>query len=90
MVPLLRSAGALLSPTAAGTAPAGLDFTGDPWFCAPWSSIGTPAVSLPNGTGADDLPHAVQLVGPPGGDGELIGLAGWCERVLDAVAVEGR
>jgi len=82
IVPLLEDAGALLTPSAAGTAPAGLDFTGDPWFCAPWSSIGAPAISLPNGIGADSLPHAIQLVGPTGSDGELLGLAGWCERVL--------
>ena len=90
MVSLLERAGALLAPTAASTAPAGLDFTGDPWFCAPWSSIGVPAISLPNGVDAADLPHAIQLVGPTGGDGELLGLAGWCERVLHPVAVEDR
>ena len=87
ITPLLERGGALLTPTAAGTAPAGLDFTGDPWFCAPWSSIGAPALSLPNGVDADGLPHAIQLVGPTGGDSELLGLAGWCEGVLDPVAV---
>ena len=87
ITPLLERGGALLTPTAAGTAPAGLDFTGDPWFCAPWSSIGAPALSLPNGVDADGLPHAIQLVGPTGGDSELLGLAGWCEGVLDPVSV---
>jgi amidase len=82
MMPLLTATDALLSPTAAGTAPKGHDFTGDPWFCAPWSSIGVPAISLPAAVGADDLPHAIQLVASTDGDADLLGVAAWCENVL--------
>jgi Asp-tRNA(Asn)/Glu-tRNA(Gln) amidotransferase A subunit family amidase len=78
MAPLLDS-GVLLTPTAPQTAPKGLQSTGDPWFCAPWSAIGVPAVSLPTGIGAEGLPHAIQLVGRGGGDGDLLAAAEWCE-----------
>ncbi len=81
MAPLLSSA-ILLAPTAPATAPKGLEFTGDPWFCAPWSFIGVPAISLPTTVGPDGLPHAIQLVAAGEGDADLLGAAAWCEGVL--------
>lgn len=86
MAPLLGEVDALLSPTAADTAPKGLDFTGDPWFCAPWSSIGTPALSLPTAISEEGLPHAIQLVARRDGDVGLLSVAAWCESVLDVTA----
>jgi Asp-tRNA(Asn)/Glu-tRNA(Gln) amidotransferase A subunit family amidase len=82
MMPILRSAGVLLCPAAAGTAPAGLASTGDPWFCAPWTAIGVPAVALPTAIGAAGMPHAIQLVGSYDGDAQLLAAADWCEGVL--------
>ena len=90
MRPILQEFGSLLLPSAPGTAPAGLDYTGDPWFCAPWSSIGYPAISLPNGTDAQGLPHAVQVVGLGGADASLLALARWCEEALDPIAFPGQ
>ncbi|HEV3346345.1 MAG TPA: amidase, partial [Methylomirabilota bacterium] len=49
VTPLLAEHDALLSPTAPAPAPEGLAATGDPWFCAPWSFAGVPAISLPIG-----------------------------------------
>src|SRR5687767_12141027 len=43
---------ALLSPTAPTPAPAGLGSTGDGSLCAPWSSAGMPAITLPTGVSA--------------------------------------
>lgn len=83
MMPVLKSAGILLSPTAEGTAPKGLEFTGDPWFCTPWTSIGVPAISLPTAVGSEGLPHAIQLVAPKDADAELLDAAAWCEEVID-------
>jgi len=74
---------ALLSPTAPAPAPEGLAATGDPWFCAPWSSAGVPALSLPSALSPLGLPLAVQLIGAASRDAELLGVAAWCERVLD-------
>jgi len=84
VMPLLAAHDALLSPTAPATAPEGLAFTGDASLCAPWSSAGVPAVSLPSGVSdRSRLPLAVQLVQAAGADARLLGVAAWCERQLD-------
>src|SRR5262249_53002700 len=54
---------ALVSRVAAGPAPKGLESTGEPYFCAPWSSAGMPSISLPTGVAPDGLPFAMQLTG---------------------------
>jgi Asp-tRNA(Asn)/Glu-tRNA(Gln) amidotransferase A subunit family amidase len=68
---------AILTPAAAGTAPAGLESTGDPAFCSLWTLTGLPAVSLPIMKGANGLPLGVQLVGPRHGDARLLRTARW-------------
>jgi aspartyl-tRNA(Asn)/glutamyl-tRNA(Gln) amidotransferase subunit A len=82
VMPLLAEHDALLSPTAPSPAPEGLGATGDPWFCAPWSFAGVPAISLPIGVSSLGLPHAVQLVGAAGHDAKILAVAAWCERVV--------
>ena len=81
VMPLLERHDALLTPTAPGPAPAGLASTGDAWFCAPWSSAGVPAITLPSGLAASGLPFAIQLVGAAGRESALLGTAAWCEAV---------
>jgi Asp-tRNA(Asn)/Glu-tRNA(Gln) amidotransferase A subunit family amidase len=73
---------ALVSPTAAGPAPKGLDSTGDPFFCAPWSSAGMPSISLPTSLAGNGLPFAVQLTGAPWSEARLLAAAAWCERAI--------
>jgi len=68
---------AILTPAAAGTAPRGLDSTGDPAFCTLWTLCGMPALSVPLMQGANGLPLGVQLVGPRHGDGRLLRTARW-------------
>ncbi len=63
---------AIITPSAPGEAPLGLGATGNPVFCAPWTFLGTPAISLPMMTGANGLPLGVQLVGRAGEDGRLL------------------
>ena len=82
VMPLLERHDALLTPAAPGPAPAGLASTGDAWFCAPWSSAGVPAITLPSGVAPSGLPLAVQLVGAAGREAALLGVAAWCEGVL--------
>jgi len=77
---------ALLSPTAAGPAPKGLDSTGDPYFCAPWSSAGMPSISLPTGLASDGMPFALQLTGAPWAEARLLAAAAWCERAINFTA----
>ncbi|MEX2220971.1 MAG: amidase [Candidatus Rokuibacteriota bacterium] len=68
---------AILTPAADGTAPAGLESTGEPTFCTLWTMLGLPAVSLPLLEGANGLPLGVQLVGPRHGDARLLRTARW-------------
>ena len=90
MIPLLEAHDALLSPTAPGSAPAGLGWTGDASLCAPWSSAGVPSISLPTGVDAAGLPLALQLVQAPGGLERLLGAATWCEGVVGFTARPGQ
>jgi aspartyl-tRNA(Asn)/glutamyl-tRNA(Gln) amidotransferase subunit A len=83
MAPLLAAHDALLSPTAPGTAPAGLGWTGDASLCAPWTSAGVPSITLPSGVSAAGLPEAVQLTAAAGREGALLTAAAWCEQALD-------
>jgi Asp-tRNA(Asn)/Glu-tRNA(Gln) amidotransferase A subunit family amidase len=71
----------LLTPSAPGTAPAGLETTGDPVFNRTWTLLGTPCVHLPTATDRG-LPIGVQLVGRPGDDGRVLAMAAWAERQL--------
>ncbi len=73
---------AIVTPAAAGTAPRGLESTGDPAFCTLWTLCGMPALSLPLMRGENGLPLGVQLVGPRGGDARLLRTASWLERQL--------
>jgi Asp-tRNA(Asn)/Glu-tRNA(Gln) amidotransferase A subunit family amidase len=68
---------ALITPAAPGTAPKGLESTGDPSFCSLWTLCGMPALSLPLMRGADGLPMGVQLVGARGTDARLLRTARW-------------
>jgi Asp-tRNA(Asn)/Glu-tRNA(Gln) amidotransferase A subunit family amidase len=68
---------AILTPASYGTAPAGLENTGDPVFCALWTLCGMPALSLPLMQGESGLPLGAQLVGPRHGDARLLRTARW-------------
>jgi Asp-tRNA(Asn)/Glu-tRNA(Gln) amidotransferase A subunit family amidase len=68
---------AIVTPAAAGTAPKGLESTGDPAFCSLWTLCGMPALNLPLMRGGNGLPLGVQLVGPRGSDARLLRTASW-------------
>ncbi|HVL37231.1 MAG TPA: amidase [Burkholderiales bacterium] len=73
---------AIVTPAAPGTAPKGLDSTGDPAFCTLWTLLGMPAISLPLMQGANRLPLGVQLVGRRGYDARLLRTARWLVQQL--------
>jgi len=77
---------AFVTPSAAGTAPKGLDKTGDPSFCTLWTLCGMPALNLPLMRGANGLPLGVQLIGPRGGDAQLLRTANWLVQRLSEKA----
>jgi amidase len=71
---------ALLVAPATGEAPRGLDYTGDASFCAPWTFLGVPTITVPVGFGPSGLPLGAQLVGAVHGDQALLELADWMEQ----------
>ncbi|MEO8137529.1 MAG: amidase [Betaproteobacteria bacterium] len=75
---------AIITPAAAGTAPAGLESTGDPAFCTLWTLCGMPALNLPLMQGANGLPLGLQLVGRRGDDARLLRTARWLAGTLAA------
>jgi Asp-tRNA(Asn)/Glu-tRNA(Gln) amidotransferase A subunit family amidase len=68
---------AVLTPPATGTAPIGLESTGDPMFCSVWTLCGLPALTVPLMQGANGLPLGAQLVGARHGEGRLLRTARW-------------
>jgi Asp-tRNA(Asn)/Glu-tRNA(Gln) amidotransferase A subunit family amidase len=73
---------AILTLPAFGEAPEGLDFTGNAQYCAPWTLLGAPAVTLPVAFGKKGLPLGLQVVGAYRHDHRLLCLAKWIEGVL--------
>jgi amidase len=73
---------ALLTLPAFGEAPRGLNYTGDAEYCAPWTFVGAPAVTLPAGSGPNGLPLGIQIVGEYRGDLHLLKVAKWIEAML--------
>lgn len=72
---------AVVTPPAIGAAPVGLDDTGDPSFCLPWSFLGVPAVTIPVRLTSAGLPLGIQLVAQHGADARLLKVARWCEQI---------
>ncbi len=73
---------AVVTLPAFGEAPAGLDYTGDAQYCAPWTLLGVPALSLPIGFGRHRLPLGIQIVGPYREDLRLLRVTKWVETTL--------
>ena len=68
---------AILTPSATGEAPKGLEFTGNPIFCTMWTYCGMPSISLPLLQGKNGLPVGVQLVSSQFDDERLFRNANW-------------
>jgi Asp-tRNA(Asn)/Glu-tRNA(Gln) amidotransferase A subunit family amidase len=73
---------AVLTLPAFGEAPHGLGYTGDAEYCAPWTLLGVPAMSLPAGFGEKGLPLGLQIVGAYRQDYHLLRVTKWIEGVL--------
>jgi Asp-tRNA(Asn)/Glu-tRNA(Gln) amidotransferase A subunit family amidase len=76
-------ADAILTLSARGVAPPGLEKTGDPVFNTLWTLTGFPALNLPLLADSQGLPIGVQLVGAPGRDERLLRTA---QALVSAVA----
>ncbi|MEE6257582.1 amidase [Plantactinospora sonchi] len=81
----------LLTPALASAPPSAVNWAGRSWranllaciryapFAAPWNIAGLPSLVVPVGLRPDGLPVGVQLVGPPGSELLLLGVAGQFE-----------
>ncbi len=75
---------AIVTPSAAGTAPRGLQSTGDPMFCTLWTFAGMPALNLPIMQSENGLPLGVQLVGARHDDARLLRTARWLANAVES------
>jgi Asp-tRNA(Asn)/Glu-tRNA(Gln) amidotransferase A subunit family amidase len=71
MAEIFKSTPVILTPAATGPAPLGLSNTGDPRMNAPWTALGTPAISIPMPV-ANGLPLGLQLTADLGQDARLL------------------
>lgn len=71
-----------IAPAARGTAPRGLQSTGDPVMNLPWTHSGLPTVSLPSGFNPSGLPFGLQVIGKWHADEALLFWASGIESVL--------
>ena len=78
----MAPADVLLTPSAPGEAPAGLDWTGDPAFNSLWTALHVPCVTVPAGTGPAGLPLGIQIVGRFGDDALVLSAARWVQAAL--------
>lgn len=79
---LISAFDAILTPPAAGEAPATLEETGSPAFCTIWTLLGVPATTIPVALGPSGLPLGLQIVGAAHADDRLLTTAAWCEAHL--------
>jgi Asp-tRNA(Asn)/Glu-tRNA(Gln) amidotransferase A subunit family amidase len=68
---------AILTPAALGSAPQGLDTTGDPIMQTVWTFAGLPVVGMPLLTAAGGMPLGVQAIGQAQRDGRLLRSCNW-------------
>jgi len=80
---IFESYDAILTPAALGSAPAGVDATGNPVMNTIWTFCGTPAINLPLLQSPTGLPLGVQLVGDRGDDARLFRSSRWLLNLLD-------
>ncbi len=72
----------LLTPSAPGVAPIGLEWTGDPSFNLLWTSLQVPCVTVPAGAGPGGMPLGVQVVARRGEDRAALMWAAWAAAAI--------
>jgi Asp-tRNA(Asn)/Glu-tRNA(Gln) amidotransferase A subunit family amidase len=72
----------LITPSAPGEAPEGVEWTGDPSFNYIWTTLRVPCVTVPAGTGPKGLPLGIQIVGRAGDDRAVLAWAAWVQNAL--------
>ena len=72
----------LLTPSAPGEAPDGLEWTGDPAFNYIWTALHVPCVTVPAGQGPTGMPLGIQIVGRRGDDRATLAWAQWVAAAI--------
>jgi Asp-tRNA(Asn)/Glu-tRNA(Gln) amidotransferase A subunit family amidase len=85
---LFKRTPVILTPAAVGPAPLGLASTGDPRMNAPWTALGTPAISIPMPVGKA-LPRGLQLTAERGNEGQLLRTAERVSGILGSLSKAG-
>ena len=73
----------LVTPSAAGEAPAGLEWTGDPAFNALWTALHVPCVTVPAGVGPGGMPLGIQIAARRGEDVAALAWAQWVANAIE-------
>ncbi|HCJ34870.1 MAG TPA: hypothetical protein DHV65_11330 [Ktedonobacter sp.] len=71
-----------ISPAAPGSAPEGIETTGNPTMNLPWTHAGLPVISLPAGKAANGMPLGLQCVADFMADEQLVAWADGIARLL--------
>ena len=80
---LFKATPVILVPAATGPAPSGLASTGDARMNAPWTALGTPAISIPIPI-SNGLPLGLQITADRGQDARVLRTAVQLERILSS------
>jgi Asp-tRNA(Asn)/Glu-tRNA(Gln) amidotransferase A subunit family amidase len=80
---LFEDVDVILTPSAPGAAPRGLQTTGNPIFNRLWTLMGTPCVNVPGLADDAGLPLGVQIVGRFGRDQSALEAALFLERAIE-------
>jgi Asp-tRNA(Asn)/Glu-tRNA(Gln) amidotransferase A subunit family amidase len=72
----------ILTPSAPGEAPKGIESTGSSLFNRNWTLLGAPCVTVPFGRGENGLPLGVQIVGAYDDDARVLQAAEWVRQAL--------
>jgi Asp-tRNA(Asn)/Glu-tRNA(Gln) amidotransferase A subunit family amidase len=78
---MMKATPVILTPAAPGPAPLGLSTTGDPKMDAPWTALGTPAISIPMPV-PGGLPLGLQLTADRGQDARVLRTAVRLQSIL--------
>ena len=81
MAEMYKATPVVIVPAATGPAPFGLASTGDPRMNAPWTALGTPAISIPLPVGRS-LPLGLQLTADHGQDARVLHTAVRLQEIL--------
>jgi aspartyl-tRNA(Asn)/glutamyl-tRNA(Gln) amidotransferase subunit A len=82
MARLFERSDVLMTPAARGTAPKGLDTTGDAMMNGPWTLSDFPTMTLPLALCSDEMPVGIQLTGPPLQESALLEIAARLEPLI--------